>query len=77
MWSTIPNLAVAITLLEAAVTTTIIATALYAPGHLSIRAFRLLPWGTPETSSHNPTKPAPPPAPNLLRSHQNQDGHHA
>ncbi|GAA2148698.1 hypothetical protein [Actinomadura napierensis] len=47
LWLTAPALAVVLIVLEAALTITIIATALYAPDPISARAFRMLPWTTP------------------------------
>lgn len=54
MWLAWPHSAAVMTVLDAglAVTAlTVIATALYAPDHISDRAFRLLPWATKPTAS--------------------------
>ncbi|MFF7764149.1 hypothetical protein [Streptomyces griseorubiginosus] len=49
LWLTIPVLAVILTMLEAALTATVVLTALYGPNSNSDRAFRMLPWATPPT----------------------------
>lgn len=48
LWVTTTPAAVALMILEAALATTIILTALFAPSHLSARAFRMLTWTTPD-----------------------------
>jgi hypothetical protein len=47
IWLTAPAVAIVCVLLEAALTVTIVLTALYAPERISDRAFRMLPWTTP------------------------------
>ncbi|MEU6745148.1 hypothetical protein ABZ914_02855 [Spirillospora sp. NPDC046719] len=47
LWLAAPWLAITLTLLEAALTVTVVLTALYAPTAISDRAFRMLPWTTP------------------------------
>ncbi|GAB3977756.1 hypothetical protein GCM10029978_068440 [Actinoallomurus acanthiterrae] len=52
LWLTAPALAALVTVLEAALTITVILTALYAPKRISDRAFRMLPW-----TASTPTRP--------------------
>ncbi|MFF4242814.1 hypothetical protein ACFYYL_43735 [Actinomadura geliboluensis] len=47
LWFAAPWLAITLTLLEAALTTVVVLTALYANTTISDRAFRMLPWTTP------------------------------
>ncbi|MGW5638893.1 hypothetical protein [Streptomyces sp. NPDC003832] len=49
LWLTVPVLALILTVLEAALTATVVLTALYGPESNSDRAFRMLPWTTPPT----------------------------
>jgi hypothetical protein len=46
LWLTAATPTLLIIALEATLTTAVVATALYAPQHISERAFRLLPWAT-------------------------------
>jgi len=50
LWLIVPHLAAAITILEIAIATMVILTALYAPNNYSSRAFRLLPWAILEAT---------------------------
>lgn len=54
LWLTVPWLAITLTLLEAALTTTVVLTALYARTTVSDRAFRMLPWTTPPSERRRP-----------------------
>ena len=63
LWLTAPRLSAAITLIEIALTVTVILTALYAPEEQSARAFRMLPWMT-----HHPTNLESYPSPDTGRS---------
>ncbi|MFB8760686.1 hypothetical protein [Streptomyces nigra] len=49
LWLALPVLAAILTMLEAALTATVVLTALYGPEPNSDRAFRMLPWTTPPT----------------------------
>lgn len=57
LWLTAPWLAIALTLLEAALTTTVVLTALYATTTISDRAFRMLPWTIKPTAEYQPGAP--------------------
>lgn len=46
LWLTASTPTLLLVAVEAALTTAVVATALYAPRHISERAFRLLPWAT-------------------------------
>jgi len=59
MWLAWPHSAAVMTVLDtglAVTALTVIATALYAPDHISERAFRLLPWATKPTASEAPAR---------------------
>lgn len=56
LWLAAPGPAIALTLLEAALTTTVVLTALYAPDPISDRAFRMLPWTTPAQARRRTSK---------------------
>jgi hypothetical protein len=47
VWWTAPTLAALLAVVEAALIATVVLTALYAPKHISDRAFRMLPRTTP------------------------------
>jgi hypothetical protein len=51
LWLAVPHLVVTVTVvLECALATAVILTALYARERYSKRAFRMLPWTTPKSS---------------------------